>query len=98
MSAGNLSPPARSTPIAERSAFLRRVTFFARLEPSALEVLAARVQERVFESGQTLYTEGDTGDSCYVITAGHVQVIRQGEGSSEAVLAERLPGQVVGEM
>ena len=48
---------------------LRSVPLFAYLEPDTVAVIAAHGQLRVFEAGQMLFRQGDTGDSLYVIPA-----------------------------
>jgi hypothetical protein len=79
----------------ERLVVLRRVPIFATLEPAELNDLADRTEEHVFDDGEELERQGDTGDRLHVILSGTVDVIREG---SDGPLAVRGEGDVVGEM
>jgi HEAT repeat protein len=77
----------------ERVLLLRRVPLFADLGPEDLGSLAAVMDELVFEDGETLVREGEAGSVMFIIVAGSVRVVGHGRD-----LAERHPGDVVGEM
>lgn len=83
---------------AERIALLHRASLFSGLDDPALTALAGQLTERVFESGQTLFYEGTLGEMCFVIVSGRAHVVKQVDATKEVILAERLPGHVVGEM
>ena len=84
--------------IPERVALLRQVMLFAGLDEAALTALAGQLTEHVYESGQSLFYEGAPGEACMVIAAGRAQVVKRVDATKEVVLAERLPGHIVGEM
>jgi len=55
------------------------------------------VFERNFRSGETIYAEGQEGDALFVIQAGQVELIRQGDGGNR-VISRYGPGEFFGEM
>jgi CRP/FNR family transcriptional regulator, cyclic AMP receptor protein len=55
------------------------------------------VFERNFRAGETIYDEGQDGDLLFVIQAGQVELIRQGEGPHR-VISRHGPGEFFGEM
>ena len=52
---------------------------------------------KTFESGQTLFREGDPGTEAYLIRSGYVS-INKIEGAKTVELAARGPGEIIGEM
>lgn len=53
--------------------------------------------KKTFESGQTLFREGDPGTEAYLIRDGYVS-INKVEGTKTVELATRGPGEIIGEM
>jgi NADH:ubiquinone reductase (H+-translocating) len=53
-----------------------------------------------YEAGETVFEEGDTGDSLFMILSGRVQVLKRfgAEGSAPEVVGELGPGEYFGEM
>jgi CRP/FNR family transcriptional regulator, cyclic AMP receptor protein len=49
---------------------LRRVPFFAEIEPSKLKLLAFMSERVGFDPGMRLFRQGDPGDAAYLIIAG----------------------------
>jgi CRP-like cAMP-binding protein/thioredoxin reductase/ferredoxin-like protein FixX len=81
-------------------AFLRRAiqSIIAPVRlPSALDPLIAGAKVMSFKPGDTLFREGDPGDSLHLIRKGSVTVSRQIEGR-DVVMAYVPAGQYVGEM
>jgi CRP-like cAMP-binding protein len=77
---------------------LRQVPVFAALEDRWLQVLAARTRRRQFRANEALFFEGDPGHSLYVVIAGRVRIETTTADGRPVHLAERGPGEVVGEM
>lgn len=77
--------------------FLRQIPLFSGLADDALERLVAMSTEIELKPGEYLMREDEVGDSMYVILEGTLQV-RKKAGDTEVVLAERVAGEVLGEM
>jgi CRP-like cAMP-binding protein/sugar phosphate isomerase/epimerase len=68
--------------------------------PALSEDEATRIcqEVKVFDPGQTIFTEGDQGDAAYFITEGRVKVVGTSQGFKEILLGELGEGQMFGEM
>jgi CRP/FNR family cyclic AMP-dependent transcriptional regulator len=76
---------------------LRRVPFFAEIEPSKLKLLAF-VSERVgFDAGKNLMRQGDPADAAYLIIDGHADVILE-TPAGPVIVATFGANEIVGEM
>jgi DNA-binding response OmpR family regulator len=51
-----------------------------------------------FKPGQTIFSEGDEGDSAYIVQSGTVKVIKAGSTGKEVVIAKVTKGGIIGEM
>ncbi|WP_394788335.1 patatin-like phospholipase family protein [Rhodoferax sp.] len=72
--------------------------FFGALEPSAMDLLRASLQWVEIAGGDTLLTQGEAGDSMYLVVSGRLRAyVRTDDGSLRKV-AEIPRGQVVGEL
>jgi signal transduction histidine kinase len=76
---------------------LRQVGLFAELSDDDLVRICQGVEDRTLEAGEVLFSQGDPGDTAYVITGGEVEIVRM-SGSRETLLALRGAGDVIGEM
>jgi CRP/FNR family transcriptional regulator, cyclic AMP receptor protein len=54
---------------------LRRIPFFAGIEPSKLKLLAFTSERVAYEPAQVLFRQGDMGDAAYVILEGEAEVL-----------------------
>ncbi|MBM3568527.1 MAG: Crp/Fnr family transcriptional regulator [Alphaproteobacteria bacterium] len=59
----------------EEVELLRRITLFAKIEPSKLKLLAFTSERVIYEAGQELFRQGDAGDSAYVVMEGQADVL-----------------------
>jgi len=59
----------------EEVELLRNIPMFANIEPSKLKLLAFTSERMTFKAGDTLFKQGEAGDSAYVIIAGEANVI-----------------------
>ncbi len=54
---------------------LRSIPLFAKIEPSKLKLLAFTAQRLTFNTGESLFQQGDVGDAAYIITDGSADVV-----------------------
>lgn len=59
----------------EEVELLRNIPMFANIEPSKLKLLAFTSERMTFKAGDTLFKQGEAGDSAYVIIGGEANVI-----------------------
>lgn len=60
----------------ERAIFLKQVPFFDGMTVDQLRTLAGIVEEQYYDQGETIYAEGDPGDTLYVLVGGRVGIER----------------------
>jgi CRP-like cAMP-binding protein len=77
---------------------LRQVPLFEELSESHLESLASACRWEHVVAGQTLLQEGAPGDSLMILVDGHARVEREGRDGRSLVVAQRGPGEPVGEL
>jgi CRP/FNR family transcriptional regulator, cyclic AMP receptor protein len=77
---------------------LARVPLFSDLSERDLEQLAQVAVPRTYESGEAVFREGDSGDTCYVVREGSVRVTRRHSDGRVITLAELRPGAIFGEL
>ena len=68
------------------------------LEPAALELLHRHLEWVSVPGGQSLMTQGEPGDSMYLMISGRVRAYVRGEDGVERLVREMARGQVIGEM
>jgi CRP/FNR family transcriptional regulator, cyclic AMP receptor protein len=77
---------------------LRRVPFFADIEPPKLKALAY-VSERVgFDDGKIVCRQGDPGDAAYLIIDGEADIVLEDPISGPVTVATLGANDIVGEM
>ena len=91
------SLPKRSV-APERTQALKAVPFFAQLNDLELEAVRAVSTERTHPKNAVVLTEGEMGDSLYVIQSGKVKVVIGDEDGREIILKILNPGDFFGEM
>ncbi len=57
---------------------LRSIPLFAKIDPSKLKLLAFTAQRLTFNTGESLFQQGDIGDAAYIITDGTADVVKAG--------------------
>jgi predicted acylesterase/phospholipase RssA/CRP-like cAMP-binding protein len=70
---------------------------FGHVDPALLAELAAEFELVALYGGETLFRQGDAGDSLYIVVTGRLRVTTVANGE-ETVLAELGAGETVGEM
>ena len=71
---------------------------FGQLTPEARAGLASRLQRAQARRGDVIFTEGETGDTMYLVLRGKVKVSRSSSDGRENLLAVLGPGDIFGEL
>lgn len=71
---------------------------FAEVDLSALERLSDHTIEREYRRGQIIFSQGDVGDSLFVLTEGVVMVVLSAETGDQMVLTTLHPPSTFGEL
>jgi CRP/FNR family transcriptional regulator len=77
---------------------LQRVPLFSALGDEDLAQVAEVAVPRRFGSGETVFREGDSSDTCYVIRSGHARAVREHSDGRSLTLAHFGPGDIFGEL
>lgn len=77
---------------------LRKVPLFAELDSVHLESILRVTEQRSAPKHTVLFSQGDRGDSLYLILTGRVKAVLYAEDGRELILAVLGPGEIVGEM
>jgi CRP/FNR family transcriptional regulator, cyclic AMP receptor protein len=77
---------------------LRRAGLFQGVDPDAVEALASEFE--IFDAvrGETLFTEGEPGESLYIVLAGKVKLGRRSPDGRENLVAVMGPSDQFGEL
>jgi len=84
--------------IGERTMALKAVPFFTQLSDRELDVVRAVATEKTYPKNAVVLTEGEMGDSLYMIQSGKVKVFIGDEEGREIILKILGPGDFFGEM
>jgi CRP/FNR family transcriptional regulator len=82
----------------ETIALLHQVPAFATLITEDLSAVAEVIVPRRFGAGELVFREGDTGDTCYLVRAGHFRAVREHSDGRTITLATFGPGEIFGEL
>jgi CRP/FNR family cyclic AMP-dependent transcriptional regulator len=93
-----MQTPPRRLAIGERTMTLKAVPFFTQLSDRELEVVRSVASEKSFPKNAVILTEGEIGDSLYMIQTGKVKVFIGDEDGREIILKILGPGDFFGEM
>ncbi|MGE5379510.1 MAG: mechanosensitive ion channel family protein [Methylocystaceae bacterium] len=80
-----------------RLALLRQIDTLEQLEVEYLEMIASKMMLYYINKGETLFREGEPGDSLYIVVVGVLKVIVN-KDNIEHTIAQITPGQFFGEM
>ena len=81
-----------------RTTTLKAVPFFSQLDDRELEAVRALATEKNYPKNAVVLTEGEMGDSLYMIQSGKVKVFIGDENGREIILKILSPGAFFGEM
>jgi CRP/FNR family cyclic AMP-dependent transcriptional regulator len=93
-----MQPTPRRAMIGERTQTLKAVPFFTQLSDRELDVVRAVSTEKSYPKNAVVLTEGEMGDSLYMIQSGKVKVFIGDEDGREIILKILGPGDFFGEM
>ena len=83
--------------IEDEVSVLRRIPLFAHISAQKLKLLAFTSERIVYESGQTLFHQGDEGDAAFVIIEGQADIlVNSPQGPVSVAQVER--SSIVGEV
>ena len=91
-------PPCVTSSTDEAVQLLGQVPAFEALGPDDLARVAEVVVPRRFPAGQTIFREGDSSDTCYVVRSGHARAVREHPDGRILTLAHFAPGDIFGEL
>ena len=77
---------------------LKNSPLFEMLSQSEIEAISDLSKLRRFAPGETIFEEGDLGDSVYVIAGGEVDVLKHSEANGDRLLATLCERDFFGEM
>lgn len=76
---------------------LRSLSLFVNLTDAELRIIRDLMHERDYLKGEVIFDEGEEGQAIYIVTAGEVQIRRQGQGD-EGRIARLGEGTFFGEL
>ncbi|MDQ2885411.1 MAG: cyclic nucleotide-binding domain-containing protein [Chloroflexota bacterium] len=78
---------------------LAHIDLFSTLDKKELQALAKSCQERMYNTGSTIFSQGDTGVGLYVIKSGKIRLTQANtQDRAEIDLGTAGTGEVMGEM
>jgi anion transporter len=77
---------------------IRTIPLFSGLSREDIAKILGRLEEKFFNAGTTVFSQGDQGDSFYLIQSGAVQVILESAGGRRESIAVLGPQDSFGEM
>src|SRR5438477_1432112 len=88
----------KRTVLGERSPSLKAVPFFTQLSEGEIELIRSLAAEKHYPKNAVVLTEGEMGDSLYMIQSGKVKVFIGDPDGREMILKILGPGDFFGEM
>ncbi len=76
---------------------LRQIDFLRNMSEQEVRLLVPNVQVHEFGAGETLFTQGDTGDTMYIIRRGKVEILGRTENGATRHIAVLGRPQIIGE-
>ncbi|CAA9308645.1 MAG: cAMP-binding proteins - catabolite gene activator and regulatory subunit of cAMP-dependent protein kinases, partial [uncultured Frankineae bacterium] len=77
---------------------LARAGLFQGVAPEAREALASALKHGDYSRGETVFSEGEQGDSLYIVLTGKVKVGRRAADGRENMLSVMGPADMFGEL
>jgi len=83
--------------LAEETDLLRKIPLFAKMETSKLKLLAFASEIVSFDTGDTVFSSGESADYAYVIMHGSVDIVTETD-SGTVVIGTLTQNQLIGEL
>ena len=83
--------------LTEEVELLRKIPLFSAIDPGKLKLLAFASDRKIYNSGQDLFKQGDSGDAAFVIVNGTADVIVSNDGR-EVIVANVGCNEIIGEI
>ena len=93
-----MSATTKRSAVGDRTMAIKAVPFFTQLSERELDVIRAVASEKTYPKNAVVLTEGEMGDSLYMIQSGKVKVFIGDEDGREIILKILGPGDFFGEM
>lgn len=77
--------------------FIKQLYPFASLTPAIIQTLAKSITKTNHTAGEIIFRQGDSGDECYLIASGQVEIILISPEGKERILATLNPSELFGE-
>ena len=84
--------------LTDKILYLKRIEIFSDLSINELAAVASVTEEVFFDQGQTVFDEGDRGDTLYLVVEGDVAVIKDCDTDKQIELDSIGTGDYFGEM
>ncbi len=79
-------------------AILRRIPLFKEFDDAACDAVIAVLKVRQFGAGETVFQQGDRGDTMVIVSGGHLRVELENAIGGRTAVGSIGAGEVVGEM
>ncbi len=76
---------------------LRQIDFLRNMSEDEMRLLVPNVQVHEFGAGETLFSQGDIGDTMYIIRRGRIEVLGRTDNGSKRSIAVLARPQIIGE-
>jgi len=80
-----------------RMHFIKSVAPFASISNQHIRLIAEQIEEESVSAGTTIFEQGESGDACYIITAGKVEISRRSGESRSKIVATLAENAIFGE-
>ncbi|MFO7715026.1 Npt1/Npt2 family nucleotide transporter [Desulfosarcina sp.] len=87
-----------SIPLTDKILYLKNIEIFRDLSINELAAVASVTEEAVFDQGEQVFSEGERGDTLYLVLDGAVAVIKDCNDAKEIELDSIGAGEYFGEM
>ena len=93
-----MSTPPKRIAVGERTQAIKAVPFFTQMSDAEVDVIRSLAAEKHYPKNAVVLTEGEIGDSLYMIQSGRVKIFIGDEDGREIILKLLGPGHFFGEM